>query len=73
VGSLEQRNEFLRGFVYEIAIDPDAARGTITFYELPAGSLIMMVPGARVARLRIFGPTRLDGFELSEDSWRVAA
>jgi len=44
-GTLEQRKEFLRGFVHEIAIDPDAARGTITFYELPAGSL-MMVSGA---------------------------
>ena len=46
-GTLEQRKEFLRGFVHEITIDPDAARGTITFYELPAGSL-MMVPGAGV-------------------------
>ncbi|MGH2667836.1 MAG: recombinase family protein, partial [bacterium] len=45
-GTLEQRKEFLRGFVHEIAIDPDAARGTITFYELPISSL--MVPGARV-------------------------
>ena len=46
-GTLEQRKEFLRGFVHEIAIDPDAARGTITFYELPVGSL-MMVPGVGV-------------------------
>ena len=45
-GSIEQRKEFLRGFVHEISIDPDAARGTITFYELPISSL-MMVPGAR--------------------------
>jgi len=43
-GTLEQRKEFLRGFVHEIAIDPDAGRGVITFYELPAASL-MMVPG----------------------------
>ena len=27
-GTLPQRKEFLRGFVHEIAIDPDAARGT---------------------------------------------
>jgi site-specific DNA recombinase len=46
-GTLEQRKEFLRGFVHEIAIDPDAGRGVITFYELPAGSL-MMVPGPGV-------------------------
>src|SRR6185295_15945697 len=46
-GSLEQRKEFLRGFVREISIDPDAARGTITFYELPVTSL-MMVPGVGV-------------------------
>ncbi len=45
-GSLEQRKEFLRGFVAEIAIDPNAARGTITYYELPVSSL-MGVPGAR--------------------------
>ena len=46
-GTLEQRKEFLRGFVHEIGIDPDAGRGVITFYELPAGSL-MMVPGLGV-------------------------
>ena len=46
-GTLEQRKEFLRGFVHEISIDPDAARGTITFYELPISSL-MMVPGVGV-------------------------
>ena len=46
-GTLEQRKEFLRSFVAGIEIDPDAARGTITFYELPAGSL-MMVPGVGV-------------------------
>ncbi len=27
--------KFLRGFVHEISIDPDTARGVITFYELP--------------------------------------
>ncbi len=46
-GTLEQRKEFLRGFVAEIAIDPDAARGAITFYELPVSSLMSM-PGAGV-------------------------
>ncbi len=61
-GTLEQRKEFLRGFVVGIAIDPDAARGTIVFYELPAGSL-MMVPGARV-ELSKTGPSRRDGFGL---------
>ena len=45
--SLEQRKEFLRGFVHESAIDPDNANGTINFYELPVASL-MSVPGARV-------------------------
>jgi recombinase-like zinc beta ribbon protein len=46
-GTLEQRKEFLRGFVHEISIDPDTARGVITFYELPLTSL-MMVPGVGV-------------------------
>jgi len=46
-GAPEQRKEFLRGFVAEITIDPDAARGTICFYELPISSL-MMVPGVGV-------------------------
>ncbi len=35
-GTLELRNEFLRGFVHQIAIDPDAASRTIVFDELPA-------------------------------------
>jgi hypothetical protein len=47
MGTLEQGKEFLRGFVHQIAIDPDSRRGVITFYELPAGSL-MMVPGLGV-------------------------
>jgi hypothetical protein len=34
-GTLEQRKEFLRGFVHEISIDPDTARGVITCYEPP--------------------------------------
>ena len=46
-GTLEQRKEFLRGFVHEISIDPDTARGVITFYERPISSL-MMVPGVGV-------------------------
>src|SRR2546425_12440764 len=50
-GTLEQRKEFLRGFVHEISIDPDTARGVITFYELPVTSL-MMVPGAGVEPTR---------------------
>src|SRR5207245_6078039 len=70
-GSLEQRKEFLRGFVHEISIDPDNARGVITFYELPITSL-MMVPGARVALLKTFRSKRLDGFNLSGEAWRVA-
>ena len=49
-GTLEQRKEFLRGFVAEIGIDPDKARGTISFYELPVLSL-MSVPGAGVGLL----------------------
>src|SRR5207245_10602834 len=71
-GTLEQRKEFLRGFVHEISIDPDTARGVITFYELPISSL-MMVPGARVALLKTFRSKRLDGFGLPEEAWRVAA
>ena len=50
-GTLEQRKEFLRGFVHEISIDPDTARGVITFYELPISSL-MMVPGVGVEPTR---------------------
>ncbi|MGH9748740.1 MAG: hypothetical protein ACRD6R_02305, partial [Candidatus Polarisedimenticolia bacterium] len=49
--TLEQRKEFLRGFVAEIGIDPDAGRGTIVFYELPVTSL-MMVPGPWVELLQ---------------------
>jgi hypothetical protein len=71
-GTLEQRKEFLRGFVHEIAIDPDTARGTITFYELPVTSL-MSVPGARVQLLETFPSKRLDGFRLPAEAWRVAA
>ena len=71
-GTLEQRKEFLRGFVHENSIDPDAARGTITFYELPISSL-MVVPGARVQLLKTFRSNRLDDFELPEEAWRVAA
>jgi len=54
-GTLEQRKEFLRGFVAGIEIDPDAVRGTITFYELPANSL-MMVPGVGVEPTWALGP-----------------
>jgi hypothetical protein len=42
---------FLRGFIAEIGIDPDAGRGVITFYGLPTRSL-MMVPGTRDAQLK---------------------
>jgi hypothetical protein len=42
-GTLEQRKEFLHGFIHDITIDPEAGRGTITFYELPAS--VMVVPG----------------------------
>jgi site-specific DNA recombinase len=71
-GTLEQRKEFLRGFVHEISIDPDAARGVITFYELPISSL-MMVPGARVARLKMMMSGNVDRFGLTEEAWREAA
>jgi DNA invertase Pin-like site-specific DNA recombinase len=54
-GALEQRKEFLRGFVAEIGIDPDKARGTITFYELPILSLMSM-PGAGVEPAWAGGP-----------------
>ena len=72
IGSLEQRKEFLRGFVAEIAIDPDAARGTIAFYELPAASL-MMVPGARVQLLKMIVSRNRDGFGLPKEAWKIAA
>jgi hypothetical protein len=65
------REGFLRGFVTEIAIEPNAARGTITYYELPLGSL-MGVPGTRDATLKTFRSKRLDGFSLPEEAWRVA-
>src|SRR3989442_14663663 len=42
-------------FVHEISIDPDTARGTITFYELPVTSL-MMVPGVGVEPTQARGP-----------------
>ena len=72
VGTLEQRKEFLRGFVNQIEIDPRAGRGTITFYELPVTSL-MMVPGARDQLLKTLRSKRLDGFALPGEAWKVAA
>ena len=39
------------GLVHDIAIDSDAAKQTITFYELPISSL-MMVPGVGVEPTR---------------------
>ncbi len=71
-GTLEQRKELLRGFVHEISIDPDTARGVITFYELPITSL-MMVPGARVALLKMIVSRNPDRFELPEEAWKMAA
>jgi hypothetical protein len=71
-GTLEQRKEFLRGFVAEIGIDPDTARGTITFYELPVMSLMGM-PGARDELLGTLRSKQLDGFGLPDESWRMAA
>jgi hypothetical protein len=58
-----REKEFLRGFIAEIGIDPDAGRGIITFYELPLGSL-MGVPGARDAPLKTIRSKRLDEFGL---------
>lgn len=67
---MEQRQEFLRGFAHEIAIDPDAARGVITFfYELPISSL-MLVPEARVALLKTLRSKNLDAFDVPQHSWR---
>ncbi len=54
------------------AIDPNAARGTITYYELPVSSL-MGVPGARDAPLKTIRSKRLDEFGLPGEGWRVAA
>jgi hypothetical protein len=58
-----REKEFLRDFIAEIGIDPDAGRGVITFYELPLGSL-MGVPGARDAPLKTIRSKRLDEFGL---------
>ena len=69
---MEQRKGFLRCFVHEISIDPDTARGVITFYELPISSL-MMVPGARVALLKMIVSRNPDGFGLPGEAWKVAA
>jgi hypothetical protein len=68
--TLEQRKEFLRGFVHEISIDSDTARGTITFYELPVTSL-MSVPGVRVALLQTPRSKRLDRFNLLSNPTRT--
>ena len=70
--TLEQRKEFLRGFVAEIGIDPDKARGTITFYDLPDSSLMGM-PGAGVERLGILRSNRLHRFNLPSERWRGAS
>lgn len=60
------------GFIAEIGIDPDAGRGVITFYEIPAGSS-MMVPEGRHDPSGTLRSTWLDGFSLQEKAWRVAA
>ena len=70
-GTLEQRREILRGYVADIGIDPDNARASITFYQLPITSLMGM-PGARVTPLGIIRSKQLEGFGLPEESWRVA-
>ncbi len=67
-----REKEFLRGFIAEIGIDPDAGRGVITFYELPVSSL-MSRPGARHTPLGTFLSKDLDGFRLPKEGWRVAA
>ncbi len=67
-----REKEFLRGFIAEIGIDPDAGRRVITFYELPVSSL-MSVPGARDAPLKTIRSKRLDEFGLPGEGWRVAA
>jgi hypothetical protein len=56
----------------EIGIDPDKARGTITFYELPISSLMGM-PGAGVELIGTIRSRDLDRFRLPEEGWRVAA
>jgi len=58
--------------VHEISIDPDTARGVITFYELPISSL-MMVPGARHQLLKMIVSRNPDRFGLPEEAWRMAA
>ena len=50
-----REKEFLRGFIAEIGIDPDAGRGVITFYERLVSSLMCMV-GAGVEPAGAEGP-----------------
>lgn len=71
-GTLEQRREILRGYVADIGIDPDNARASITFYQLPITSLMGM-PGAGVELLGTFLSRDLDGFRLRREGWRAAA
>ncbi len=56
----------------EIGIDPDKARGTIIFYEVPVSSLVGM-PGAGVELLGTLRSKDLDLFGLPEEAWSVAA
>jgi len=58
--------------VHEISIDPDTARGVITFYELPISSL-MMVPGARHQLLKMIASRNPDRLRLPEEAWSLAA
>jgi len=71
-GSLEQRKDFLRGFVKEIRIDPDKGEGAINYYRLPVSSL-MMVPEARVEPLENPGSGLPDRFRLPGEAWKRAA
>ena len=55
-GSIEQRKEFLRGFVKEIRIVPDKGTGVINNLRLPVSSL-MMVPEAGFEPACLLGAT----------------
>jgi hypothetical protein len=70
-GTLEQRKEFLRGFVHEISIDPDAARGVITL--LRAAHFVSNGGAGGPSILKMIVSTNLDRFALNEEAWRGAA
>ena len=59
-GSLEERKEFVRGFLAGMKIDPDSDKGTLLWWKLPRAALsgdpdssVGMVPGGRSELLQM--------------------